>query len=110
MFYRGMPTTLIPDDDAIENLDAIEDALFVGYPLDIYDRVNNLPIAREGMAATPLSVDYRCRPQFLVDASVVRGSSGSPVFVYYAGPWNDRYGELLARRRALLPGIIGEPL
>lgn len=71
----------VPKTEHIEeNLDAIEEIVFIGYPDGRYDTVNLTPIARKGITATPLQLDYAGRPTFLIDASVFRGSSGSPVF------------------------------
>ena len=66
-------------------LDSLEDVVFVGYPSGIYDSVSLLPIARRGTTATPVAVDYRGLPAFLIDASVFPGSSGSPVFLAQTG-------------------------
>lgn len=57
-----------------------------GYPRGFYDRLNLLPVARRAITATPISVDYEGRPEFLMDASVFPGSSGSPVFVVKPHP------------------------
>lgn len=59
----------------------LESIMFVGYPNGIYDTHNIMPIARFGQMATLLDFNYMGRPQFLVDAAVFGGSSGSPVFV-----------------------------
>ena len=47
----------------------------------IRDRVNALPILRRGSTATALALDFEGRAEFLIDAAVYPGSSGSPVFV-----------------------------
>ena len=47
-FYKSIQTDIIPGQDALEDLDAVEEIMFVGYPSGIYDRVNNLPITRRG--------------------------------------------------------------
>lgn len=82
IFCRGIPSELTINTEILQNLDAIEDIFFVGYPNGIWDQVNLLPIVRKGTTATPLQVDYEGRPKFLIDASVFGGSSGSPVFVH----------------------------
>ena len=84
-FFRAIPSDLVPDD---EELDAVEDVLFVGYPVGIFDQLNNLPIVRRGITATPPSVDFNGKPIFLIDGSVFPGSSGSPVFIYNNGAWS----------------------
>ena len=106
VFYKSIPTDLIPDDEATSDLDAVEEILFVGYPSGIYDSANNLPIARKGITATPVSVDYEAKPLFLIDASVFPGSSGSPVFLYNIGTWNTRTGPVMGGQRLFLLGIL----
>jgi hypothetical protein len=63
-------------------LTALEQIIFVGYPDDVWDSVNNLPIFRRGITATHPKIDFRGLPIFLIDAAVYTGSSGSPVFLY----------------------------
>ena len=106
-FIKSIATTLGPTGKDIEDFDAVEEVLFVGYPKGIYDTVNNLPIARRGITATPLSVDYEGRPIFLIDASVFPGSSGSPVFQYSPSARLDRKGQI-GRRQVFWLGIVAE--
>lgn len=61
--------------------DAIEDIYVVGYPRGFIDQANNLPMARKGITATPLYSDYEKRKTFVVDAGVLDGNSGSPVYI-----------------------------
>lgn len=68
----------------------MESVEFIGYPEGLYDSVNCLPIARRGMMATLGYIDYEGKPEFLIDATVLTGSSGSPVFM--AQPRNARNG------------------
>ena len=106
-FYKSIQTDTIPGQDALDNFDALEEIMFVGYPSGIYDRVNNLPITRRGSTATPPSVDYEGKPIFLIDASVFQGSSGSPVLIYDNGSWHSRDGSLMAGQRFFLLGVLG---
>lgn len=62
------------------DLNAGKEILFVGYPEDRYDHIHNLPILRGGRIASIPQIDFENNPQFLVDAPVYQGSSGSPVF------------------------------
>ena len=105
-YYKSIPTDLIPTQEKLEDLDAVEEVLFVGYPSGIYDSVNNLPITRKGISATPLSIDYEGKPVFLVDASVFPGSSGSPVFIYNNGYWATRKGRLMSGNRVFFLGNL----
>jgi hypothetical protein len=63
------------------NLYPTQPVMFVGYPDGIIDRAHNLPVARCGAIASMPMLDFDGRPNFLIDAQVWPGSSGSPVFV-----------------------------
>lgn len=82
--------------------------MFVGYPSGIWDHKNVLPVARRGMTATPSYVDFNGTKTFLIDASVFPGSSGSPVFIYYAGGHPDKEGNLYAGNRMHFMGIVAK--
>ena len=103
-FYRFAATTLIPRQEELEALDAVENILFVGYPQGMFDRVHNLPVFRRGITATVPSVDYDGMPVFLVDGSVFPGSSGSPVFVYDR-VWR-QWGRPVSGERLVLLGVL----
>ena len=64
-----------------EKLIPTKDVIFIGYPEGWIDQRNNLPIARIGKIASHPRVDFNGKPEFLIDAQVFKGSSGSPVFV-----------------------------
>ncbi len=81
LYYHAIDTRLVPDAAWIAALDALEDVLFVGYPSGVWDQVNLMPIMRRGTTATPIALDFEGRAEFLIDAAVYPGSSGSPVFV-----------------------------
>ena len=63
-----------------EGLDPGLDVWFVGYPDNRYDSTNNLPLLRRGYISSIPKVDYNSQKQFIIDAQVFQGSSGSPVF------------------------------
>jgi hypothetical protein len=73
--------SLIPSEAELPKYGVFQEVKFIGYPIGIWDEKNNLPIVRRGMTATDPSVDYNGRAEFLVDAAVFPGSSGSPVFI-----------------------------
>ena len=81
LYYHAIDTRLVPDAHRLAALDALEDVLFVGYPSGVWDKVNLMPIMRRGTTATPIALDFEGRAEFLIDAAVYPGSSGSPVFV-----------------------------
>jgi len=53
-----------------------------GYPNGVSDEVNNLPVVRKGITATPMFADYNGKPEFLIDCAIYEGSSGSPIFAH----------------------------
>lgn len=82
IYYRSVGVGQILTDEQTPEMDAVEEVWMVGYPDGIHDTVNNLPVVRRGITATPFAVDYEGGPRFLIDASVFPGSSGSPVYLY----------------------------
>jgi hypothetical protein len=53
---------------------------FLGFPEGFIDNQNKVPIMRQGCVASIPQFDFDGREEFLIDASVYHGSSGSPVF------------------------------
>lgn len=82
LYYHAIDSRLAPDASVLRALDAMEQVVFVGYPSGVWDQVNLMPIMRRGTTATPMALDFEGRKEFLIDAAVYPGSSGSPVFVY----------------------------
>lgn len=82
LYYHPIDSRLALNETSSRALDAFEDVLFVGYPSGVWDQVNLMPILRRGTTATPLALDFEGRKEFLIDAAVYPGSSGSPVFIY----------------------------
>jgi hypothetical protein len=62
-------------------LDVGSRIIFIGYPDNRYDQKHNLPILRSGVTASHPKMDFNGEEQFLIDAQVFPGSSGSPVFL-----------------------------
>jgi hypothetical protein len=106
VFLRSLAPGIALNDSVASSLDALEDVTFIGYPNGLYDRLNHLPIARRGITATPVAVDYEGKPIFLVDASVFPGSSGSPVFIAQTGGYASRGGGFIIGGRVIFLGII----
>ncbi len=90
LYYQSIDSRSFPDAAQVRDFDALEEILFVGYPSGIWDQVNLMPILRRGTTATPLELDFEGRKQFLIDAAVYPGSSGSPVFVVRDDPLRAR--------------------
>lgn len=62
-------------------LDVANRIIFIGYPEGLFDTKHNLPIIRTGIIASHPKVDFDEEQNFLIDAQVFQGSSGSPVFL-----------------------------
>lgn len=71
-----------------EKLIPTADVIFVGYPIGFSDQLNNLPISRAGKIASHPRVDFNGKPEYLIDAQVFPGSSGSPVFTVLNGNYH----------------------
>jgi hypothetical protein len=56
-----------------------DEALVIGYPLSLVDEGHVIPIARGVRIASKPDYDFRKQPIFLVDGTITRGTSGSPV-------------------------------
>jgi hypothetical protein len=99
-------STSIPTDDEFKELLPLEDVLVVGYPDGISDIRNNIPVFRRGITATPVNIDFDGRSEFLIDAAIYPGSSGSPTFIYNQGSWLNRKNQVQIGTRLLLVGVV----
>lgn len=106
IFLRSVPLERIPSPSQEEELDAIESVTFIGYPNGIWDEKNLLPVARRGTTASPIEVDFEGEPKFLIDASVFRGSSGSPVFILDRGSWESKTRGTVMGERFYFVGVV----
>jgi hypothetical protein len=106
IFIKTIPLEAIPSRETMEEFDALENILFIGYPNGIYDKKNLFPLIRKGITSTPIYSDYEGRPLFLIDASVFPGSSGSPVFLYDKGSFKTRDGTTHIGDRIYFLGVI----
>ncbi len=106
VFYRTVGTDHVPTYEQQNELDAIEEVIFVGYPNGIWDSKNFTPIVRKGITATPIGMDYEGKKKFLIDASVFGGSSGSPVFVYQSGTYATKNGPVKVGTKFFFVGVV----
>lgn len=104
-FLRSVEPNMIPTDEQWNELGAIEDITFIGYPNGLMDRGGRFPLVRRGITATPIWNDFNGEEQFLIDAGVFPGSSGSPVFVFNRGIYPDKDG-MTVGNRLMFVGII----
>lgn len=83
LFYRQMGSHGVRTEADWAHMPVVTGVAMIGYPIGLWDEVNNLPIVRLGHTATHPSIDFNGRPEVLVDMACFPGSSGSPV-VYHA--------------------------
>jgi S1-C subfamily serine protease len=103
LYYHAIDSRLAPDPATLRALDALEEVLFVGYPSGVWDQTNLMPILRRGTTATPMALDFEGRKEFLIDAAVYPGSSGSPVFVYQPDVMRPNQG---GGKKFLFAGVV----
>lgn len=53
----------------------------LGYPLNLVEGGHCIPIARGGVISSEPELNFDGRPIILIDSKMIRGSSGSPVFL-----------------------------
>lgn len=99
---------LLSADDLENSVSSIEDITMVGYPDGIWDNFNNMPIVRQGITATPLNLDFKNEPKFLIDAAIYGGSSGSPVYLFNRGSYPQKNGGICIGNRLKLVGIVSQ--
>lgn len=105
-FYTPLINSFIPKEEQLEELDAIEEVLMIGYPNALWDSSHNMPLIRKGITATWPKLDYNDRREFLIDAACVPGSSGSPVFICDIGMFYDKnHDDMALGNRLWLLGI-----
>lgn len=98
---------MIPKHADLKSLDAIENVVMIGYPNGLWDSVNNMPIVRRGITATPVYLNYEGKREFVIDAACFPGSSGSPVLICDIGGYTDKKGTLnLGHPRIMFLGIL----
>jgi len=77
-YYKNLYLDMLCEIDE-SNILPGADIWFVGYPENRFDIVHNLPIMRKGHIASIPNLDFNGKRQFVIDAQVFPGSSGSPV-------------------------------
>ncbi len=98
--------SLVWIDEQLASLNAVEDVLMVGYPIGLWDEVNNLPLIRRGVTASHPALDFQGKPQFVIDAACFPGSSGSPVVLANIGSYYAKDGSLVVGTRFALLGVL----
>lgn len=89
-YICALDETYLADDAFYSNERQLDPVVMVGYPDGMVDDVNLQPIFRRGVYATAPSLDYQGKKEFLLDIPNYGGSSGSPVFRFDEGMFNNR--------------------
>lgn len=84
IYYRTITPNMVSDFSEDEFVPGL-DIWFVGYPANRFDVTNNLPLLRKGYVSSIPKVDFNSKEEFVIDAQVYQGSSGSPVFAAING-------------------------
>ncbi len=107
LFFIAIPATLVGSDKDLEELAQFERIMMVGYPIGIWDSVNNMPVFRAGVTATHPKMNYDGRREFMIDAACFPGSSGSPVLLFDNGNYVDKRGNtIMGQSRIKLLGVL----
>lgn len=106
IFWRSLDESLVPTEEELRTYMPVEDVLVIGYPDGISDITNNAPVFRRGITATSPYLNFLGKKEFLVDAAIFPGSSGSPVFLFNEGTWITREATVAGGYRIKLFGIV----
>jgi hypothetical protein len=107
LFLRAFDSSLIPSEDQIEQIDAVEEIIMIGYPCGLWDKINNMPLVRRGITATHFKYDYNGESNFMIDAACLPGSSGSPVIIHKK--WYDKNNQeelMVGKSKIYLAGVL----
>ncbi|MDP3089945.1 MAG: serine protease [Nitrospira sp.] len=104
-FFLTLDKDLIPKTSDMDDMLGLETIVMVGYPNGLWDKVNNLPIFRQGVLASDYKYDWNGKKEFLIDAACFPGSSGSPVLLFEIGSYQTRNALVMGSRIKLL-GIL----
>ena len=95
------------DEAAESELQGLDSVVMVGYPNEVWDSTNNMPVMRRGVTASHARLDYEGRKDILLDVGCYPGSSGSPVFWFETGTIINRIENSVANGwRVRLLGVL----
>lgn len=103
LFY--IDSSIIPTQQQLDDLTAVENVFMYGYPSGQFDSVNNFPLVRSGVTSSHPAVNYKGQPQGLIDIPCIPGSSGSPVLIVNEGIYFQKNIGSVCGKRIYLLGI-----
>jgi hypothetical protein len=109
-FWLALDDSLVAPKEVLAELMALEDIVMVGYPIGLWDPINNLPILRRGVTASHPSIDWQGKPIGVIDIGVYPGSSGSPVLIFNVGTYTTMTGTTIGSRVCFLGVLSSGPV
>jgi hypothetical protein len=109
IFYQPLTEDFFPTTEILTNLSALEDILMVGYPIGLWDDVNNFPVLRRGITASHPIVDFQGKSIGLADIASFPGSSGSPILIINEGSFTSQDGFCIGSRLIFLGVLYAGP-
>lgn len=107
VFYIANDMSIMATPEKLRDLRAVEPITMVGYPIGLWDTVNNLPIFRHGYTASHPAYDFNTPGVGLVDIACFPGSSGSPIYILDEGSYQDRHGSMtVGVSRIIFLGVL----
>lgn len=107
VFYIGNNMSILATDEKLKDVRAVEEVAMVGYPVGLWDEVNNFPIFRHGYTASHPAYDFNNPGIGLVDMACFPGSSGSPIYIFNEGSFQDKHGSMsVGVSRVIFLGIL----
>ncbi len=98
---------IIPNSEKLLEFSPLEELVMIGYPIGLWDKINNYPIFRKGYTACHPAVDFNNKGIGLVDMACFPGSSGSPVFILNEGSYKDKKNKtFIGSSRIFLIGFL----
>lgn len=99
--------SLVPSVEKLQDLSALEELVMVGYPIGLWDTRNNFPIFRKGYTACHPAIDFNEDGIGLADIACFPGSSGSPIYIFNQGGYQDKKGNTyMGASRLILIGYL----
>ncbi|MDH5256831.1 MAG: serine protease [Gammaproteobacteria bacterium] len=80
IYFQSVNENTVVKSESAESIKIGDEVVYVGYPENCWDRKTLLPVYRRGMLSSSYGSVYQGKKQVLLDSTVLRGSSGSPVF------------------------------
>lgn len=105
-FVTFFDYSLLPTDSDIDEMIGLEKVVMVGYPNGLWDKVHNQPVFRSGVIASHFKLDWDGKPEFVIDAACVPGSSGSPVLIVDIGQVVTKKGASIGSSRVKFLGVL----